>query len=242
MVGEDLRFRVESSNNFPVASGIASSASAFAALSLASTDACGLHLDEQELSRLARTGSGSACRSIPGGFVEWYAGDSHETSYATSFAPPDYWDLCDCVAVLSVQPKPASSTIGHSLAITSPLQNARLEGVTTRLDQCRKAILNKDFEALSEVIEIESNLMHAVMMTSSPPLFYWLPGTLALIQTIRAWRAKGIPVCYTIDAGPNVHVICPGEIVDNIRSDLEAFPGVSMVLVAHPGGPTRLET
>lgn len=235
-------FRVESSNNFPAAAGIASSASAFAALSLAAMAACGLRLDEVELSRLARTGSGSACRSIPGGFVEWQAGDSHESSYATSFAPLDHWDLCDCIAILSVQPKPISSSLGHSLATTSSLQNARLDGVNARLDQCRNAILERDFDAFAEVVELDSNLMHAVMMTSSPPLFYWLPSTLALIQAVKEWRTQGMPVCYTIDAGPNVHVICLGEFVNRIKGDLESFPGVSLVLVAHPGGPARLET
>ena len=113
--------RVDSSNNFPTGTGIASSASGFAALSLVATTAAGLTLDQRQLSRLARRGSGSACRSIPGGFVEWYAGEDDESSYAQSIAPPEYWALNDCVAIVSREHKPVGSGEGHTLAGTSPL-------------------------------------------------------------------------------------------------------------------------
>src|SRR5512140_3799174 len=113
---------VVSENNFPSGAGIASSASAFAALALAASNAAGLSLSEAALSRLARQGSGSACRSIPGGFVEWYAGTSDEDSYAATIAAPDHWTLVDCIAIVSDMHKKTGSTEGHAIAASSPLQ------------------------------------------------------------------------------------------------------------------------
>ncbi len=233
--------RVDSENNFPAGAGIASSASGFAALALAACAASSLEYDEAQLSRLARLGSGSACRSIPGGFVEWSPGESDDESYAFSVASAGHWDLADCVVILSLEHKPVASYLGHRLASTSPLQSARVESAPLRLEQCRRAILECDFEALAEVIELDSTMMHAVMMTSSPPLLYWLPETLAVMQAVRRWRLEGWPVCYTIDAGPNVHVLCPAQSAPETTRRLELLPGVQRVLVAHPGGPACLE-
>jgi len=269
---------VESENNFPIGTGIASSASAFAALALAATKAAGLdpspcgddatsshrpgvlpghrpgvlpgyrpgvllgghRLDLAALSRLARHGSGSACRSIPGGFVEWAAGTGDADSYAVSIAPPEHWDLADCIAVISTEHKSTGSTEGHAKAGTSPLQSARVDDAPRRLDICRHAILNRDFAAFAEIMEEDSNLMHAVMMTSRPPLFYWQPATLAVMQAVRAARAKGLPVCYTIDAGPNVHVICTGAAAEETAKLVGSLPGVREVRLAKVGGPARL--
>jgi len=231
---------VASNNNFPMGAGIASSASAFAALSLAASTAAGLSLNESELSRLARTGSGSACRSIPAGFVEWQAGDSDASSYGFSIAPPDYWDLIDCIAIVSQMHKPTGSSEGHTLADSSPLQAARLEGAARRLELCRKAILERDFALLTEVVEQDCNLMHAVMMTSAPPLLYWQPATLAVMHAVVDWRQDGLPVCYTIDAGPNVHVLCPSQHTSQVTDRLPKIPGVERILTAHPGGAARL--
>ncbi len=231
--------QVESENNFPAGAGIASSASAFAALSLAATSAAGLKLAERDLSRLARTGSGSACRSVPGGFVEWLPGNDDEDSYAVAIAPADHWDLVDCVAVVSEGHKRTGSTAGHVLAVTSPLQEARVADAPRRLDLCRRAILQKDFDALARVAELDSNLMHAVMMTSTPTLLYWEPATVEIIRTVPRWREEGIPVFYTIDAGPNVHVLCPSADAQAVSARLAAIPGVQTVLTAGPGGPVR---
>jgi diphosphomevalonate decarboxylase len=232
---------VRSDNNFPAGTGIASSASAFAALALAASRGVGLELDERGLSRLARLGSGSACRSIPGGFVEWLAGEDDLTSYAYSIAPPDHWALVDCIAICSQEHKTTASREGHLLADTSPYQSARVQDAPRRLDLCRRAILDRDFDALAEIMEIDSNLMHAVMMTGRPPLIYWQPSTLAIMFAVSSWRKAGLPVCYTIDAGPNVHVICPGEWASQVVQELRDIPGVEQVLVAPPGGPAVLE-
>jgi diphosphomevalonate decarboxylase len=231
---------VESENNFPMGAGIASSASAFAALALAASTAAGLDLDEAALSRLARIGSGSACRSVPSGFVEWLADGCDPDSMAVSIAPPEHWELRDCVVIISSEHKPTGSTEGHALACTSPLQNARVDGAPGRLAQCRDAILTRDFEAFAEVTELDNNLMHAVMMTSKPQLLYWQPTTIAIMKAVQTWRVDGLAVCYTVDAGPNVHVICEHPYQDQVESLLRHIPGVQDVLVAYPGGPAHL--
>lgn len=231
---------VESQSNFPSGAGIASSASAFAALALAASRAAGLKLDEAALSRLARRGSGSACRSVPGGYVEWRAADSDEASFATSIAPAEHWALADCVAVVSTAHKGTGSTEGHALAASSPLQAARLAGANERLQACREAVLKRDFAALATVVELDSQLMHAVMMTSRPPLLYWQPGTMAVLQAVKAWRAEGLEVCATIDAGPNVHVLCPADIQNEVAEHLSKLRGVKDVLSAQVGGPAQI--
>ena len=240
MAGINHFARVDSTNNFPMGAGIASSASAFAALALAASKAAGLDLDEAALSRLARTGSGSACRSVPGGFVEWLADGCDPDSGAVSIAGPAHWDLRDCVAIISQEHKPTGSTEGHALAYTSPLQQARVDDAPQRLEKCRNAILERDFATFAEITELDNNLMHAVMMTSSPPLFYWEPTTITVIKAIRSWRDEGLSVCYTVDAGPNVHVICQPDAQEQIESRLRQIPGVKEVLTAYPGGPAQL--
>ncbi len=240
MAGVTDRAIVTSHNNFPSGAGIASSASGFAALSLAAVAALGLALSEWQLSALARLGSGSAARSIPGGFVEWYSGDTHDKSFAETFAPADHWPLTDFIAIISSAHKRTGSTEGHSLANTSPLQEARVQSVPGRLEQCKQAILHRDFELFADVVELDSNVMHAVMMTSRPALFYWLPETLALMDSIRQWRSEGMAVCYTIDAGPNVHCICAPGHEQALEAKLREYPGIMEIKKAGPGGPASL--
>lgn len=238
----DLRTaaRVTSQNSFPAGTGIASSASAFAALALAAATALGLCLSERELSQLARTGSGSACRSIPGGFVEWLPGDDHTSSYAKTFAAPEHWDLVDLIVLLSRDHKAVSSSQGHQRAPTSPLQGARVADAPRRLEICRQAILDRDFPALAEIAEQDSNLMHGVMMTSSPPLYYWTPRTLEIMSAVREWREEGMQVFFTVDAGPNVHVICPGPEAEAVQRRLGTLVNVKSILKCTPGGPAWL--
>ena len=231
---------VRSENSFPSGTGIASSASAFAALVLAGATALGLCLSERELSQLARLGSGSASRSIPGGFVEWQAGTDHESSYAFSIAGPEHWDLVDYIVLLSSQHKVVGSTQGHKLADTSPLQAARVADAERRLEVCRKALLEKDFPTFAEVVEQDSNLMHSVMMTSSPPLYYWDSGTLEVIKSVCEWREEGLQVCFTIDAGPNVHVLCPGSEAEKVKRRLTNLVNINSILKCSPGGPAWL--
>jgi len=234
------RAEVMTENNFPSGAGIASSASAFAALALAGSKTAGLDLSEPELSRLARRGSGSASRSIPSGFVEWQVGTGDEDSYAFSIAEPDHWELVDCVAIVSASHKKTGSTEGHAIAPTSPLQDARVADASRRLELCRNAILNRDFDSFASIVELDSDMMHAVMMTSTPALHYWDPASLSVMSAVRQWRSEGLSVCYTVDAGPNVHVICPESEAETVEKQLREINGVMDVLVAKAGGAARL--
>jgi len=234
------RAEVMSENNFPSGAGIASSASACAALALAGSKAAGLRLSERELSRLARRGSGSASRSIPSGFVEWQAGTSDEDSFAFSIADPDHWNLVDCIAIVSAADKKTSSTEGHGIADTSPLQAARVADAPRRLEICRKAILERDLNTFASIVELDSDMMHAVMMMSTPALYYWKPASLDVMNNVRQWRLEGIEVCYTVDAGANVHVICPETEAHIIDKRLREIGGVEDVLVARAGGPAKI--
>ncbi|MCW5873062.1 MAG: diphosphomevalonate decarboxylase [Anaerolineales bacterium] len=231
---------VTSSNNFPSGSGIASSSSAFAALALAASAAAGLQLDEAALSRLARRGSGSASRSVPAGFVEWRAADTDEESYAVSVAGEAHWDLVDTIAIISEEHKAVGSTAGHPLADSSPLQAARLAGAEQRLAQARTAILQRDLAALAAVMELDNHLMHAVMMTSQPALLYWQPPSLAVMHAVPAWRAEGLLAGYTLDAGPNVHVLSAAADAAEVAVRLGKLPGVLRVMQASAGGAATL--
>jgi diphosphomevalonate decarboxylase len=236
----DQGAEVISENNFPAGAGIASSASAFAALALAATKAAGLNLDEPALSRLARRGSGSACRSIPSGFVEWKPGTGDADSFAASIAPPEHWQLMDCIAIISTAHKPVGSTEGHALACTSPFQADRVASASLRLDICRSALLQRDFETLAQVTEYDSRLLHAVMLTSTPPLFYRQEATLEIIARIRDARRRGLPACTTVDAGPNVHVICEVAAITRVMDLLGTVPGVIEVRLSGVGGSAIL--
>lgn len=234
------RAHVISSNNFPMGTGIASSASSFAALTVAGVAAAGVTLTERELTTLARMGSGSASRSIPSGFVEWHAGKTHDESYAESVALPEHWALVDVVAIVSGAHKAVSSREGHQSANSSDLQAARVAGAAQRLETVKRAIFEREFEPFADVVEMDSNLMHAVMMTSRPGLFYWQPGTLAVMEKVRQWRADGLRVCYTLDAGPNVHCICVREDAEQVSSGLRSMSEVEDVRTAAPGGAAVL--
>jgi diphosphomevalonate decarboxylase len=238
--GSSVKARVESRNNFPLGAGIASSASGFAALTAAGAAALGLALSERELTILARRESGSASRSIPGGFVEWYAADADGDSYAETIAPPDHWALADVIAILDSSPKKTGSAEGNRLARTSPLQAARVADAPRRLEICRRAVRERDFPALAGILEEDTRRMHEVMRTSSPALNYLAPATEELMRAIPAWRTEGLPVAYTIDAGPNVHCLCPEESAAEVERRLRDNPAVRRILVARPGGGTRV--
>ncbi len=236
MSGRNEYALVSTVNNFPVGSGIASSASGFAALAMAASTAYGLHLSEKDLSRLARRGSGSACRSVPSGFVEWQAGTSDADSYAFTIAPTDHWDLVDLIAIVDKSHKKTGSTEGHQLAYTSSFQHSRVEDAPRRLQICRQAILERDFASFSSIVELDCLMMHAVMMTSSPGLMYWKPATLEIIQKVTSLREQGLPVCFTIDAGANVHIITLKENLSIIQAEIQKMTSVQSLLVSGPGG------
>lgn len=231
---------IESENNFPKGAGIASSASGFAALTLAASKAAGLNLSEKELSILARLGSGSACRSIPDGFVEWKEGKKSNESYAYSLHNPEYWDLCDLIIVVGENSKKVSSTEGHAIAESSPFYKTRIGGMKNKVKEIKSALKDKDFTKFGKILEAEAINMHTVMMTSVPPLYYWTPQTLLVINKAIELREEGIECYFTIDAGPNVHIICEENNAAKIENIFSKIAGVRKVLVNKPDNGTTL--
>ena len=244
LAGVNDKARVVSRNNFPMASGIASSASGFAALTVAGAAALDLTLDAAQLSALARQASGSASRSLFGGFVEWERGSSHSTSVASQMYGENHWPLRDLIAIVSTSVKHTSSSDGHRLAATSPFTAARTQHVDEWLAAVRRAVAARDLALIGPVLELDALAMHGVMMTSAPSLLYWQPGTLEVLHAVRAWRKEeGVPVYFTIDAGPNVHLICEAETAPAVERRLRALPAVERVITSGPGpGPRLLYT
>ncbi len=229
------RVRVASRNSFPAGAGLASSASAFAALAAAASAALGLDISPRQLSAVARLGSGSAARSVFGGFAELGIDGT-----AWPLAPPGHWDLRDVAVLLSRAPKEVGSTEGHRRARSSPLYRPRLRFVEYTLPEVRAAILARDFPALARVAEADALAMHAVMATSDPPLVYWSRETLRLMEAVEGWRRGGLPCAWTLDAGPNLHILAPGGSSARVAARVrEAVPGVE-VRVCRPGPGVRL--
>ncbi len=229
-------------SNFPAGAGIASSASAFAALTAAASSAAGLDLDMKQLSILARRGSGSAARSIFGGFVQLFSGETDEDGYAEQLAPAEHWHLVDLIAVVTKEHKSTGSSAGHLLAPTSPIQAVRVQDADRRMAICKNAILQKDFQTLAQIVEQDSNLMHSVMMTSDPPLHYLEPESISIMKHVTRWREDGLAVCYTIDAGPNVHCICSFEDSHEVERQLRSIDGLLDIYRCSPGNGVALNT
>lgn len=236
LAGAQDRARVASRSTFPVATGLAASASLFAGLTVAGLAALGLALHEREASALARLGSGSAARSLFGGWVEWTAGGRHEDSYAQPLKPADWWPLNDVIVIVSKEPKEASSLAGHAAARSSPCFDGRLARAHEHLALARTAILTRDLPLLGRVAEAEAMLLHAVTMTADPPVVYWLPATVAVMRQVWAWRREGWPVYFTLDAGPNLHVLTTPEQTPQVVTGLCAIEGVQQTMICQPGG------
>lgn len=226
--------RVVSRNSFPAGAGLASSASAFAALAAAGAAALGLEMSPRELSATARLGSGSAARSVFGGFSELTT-----AGFAFPLAPRGHWELRDVAVVLSGAPKEVGSSEGHLRAATSPLFEPRLRFVERVLPEVRAAVLARDFATLARHAEADALAMHSVMATSDPPVVYWRRGTLALLEAVRRWRREGLECFFTLDAGPNVHILAAarsaGRVVRKVKN---LFPGAP-VHVCPPGRGVR---
>lgn len=236
----DLKAKVVSKNNFPIGTGLSSSASGFAALSLAAASAAGLKLSEKELSILARQGAGSACRSIPGGFVQWLDGNTSETSYAKQIFPPSYWEIADVVAIVSEGRKETSSSAGMKEATSSPFMKLRLSRMKEKNKKVKEFIKNRDFKALGELTEQEALELHSIMLTQYPPLIYWTPGTLRIMKLVSHWRAAGIPVYFTINTGQDIHLIVEEKNAEKVVTKLKGLDFVKNIIVNLPGEGTRL--
>lgn len=240
IAGVKTKAKVVSRNSFPSATGLSSSSSGFAALTLAASVAAGLILSEKELSKLARLGSGSACRSIPDGYVEWVKGDTHETSYAQSIFPPTYWNIVDVVAIVSTGKKEISSSEGQTFVHTSPFYPVRLSRVEKKIHTMKKVIQERNFSAFGELIEGEALELHAVMMTSKPPLLYWTNQTVSLMRKVREWRVKGLPVYFTINTGQDVHLFCERKSENALTKELKTLEYVRDFISNTPSVGARL--
>ena len=220
---------VSSTNNFPTGAGLASSASGFAALAVAASGAAGLALPDRELSILARHGSGSAARSIFGGFAEMHAGTAADGSdaYAEELLDRAAWPLAVVVAITEHGEKSINSTIGmNESKATSPFYPAWLDSAGDDLAEMRAAIRDRDFARLGELSEYNCLKLHALMLTTRPALIYWNAATVAAMHAVRGLRAQGVPAYFTIDAGPQVKVLClPGDAVA-VQQAMALVPGV----------------
>lgn len=236
--GVNLHALVSSENKVPTAAGFASSASGFAALAAAATKSLQMNLDSRELSVLARQGSGSACRSIFGGFVEWQKGikEDGDDSYAVQLLPESQWSLSILSVMVNSKEKKISSREGMKSTVEkSPFYSGWLQTVEQDLEIAKDAIQDRDFEALGEVMERNALKMHATMLGSEPPIIYWESGTVDVIKHIQELRLLGTKAYFTIDAGPNVKVLCLPEDEEKLRNSLLELPSVQEVFICHPG-------
>lgn len=238
IAGTNLYASIITENNVPTAAGFASSASGFAALTAAATKALGLELKDEELSVIARQGSGSACRSIYGGYVEWDMGTRADgrDSMAKQILDEKEWKLTILSAIVATGIKKVSSRDGMKRTVeTSPFYKGWLDSVSNDLNEAKLAIKERDFQKLGEVMESNALRMHATMLGAKPPILYWESGTVEVINCITELRLSGIPAYFTIDAGANVKVLCLPEYEDEIKKALIELKGVLQVIACYPG-------
>lgn len=241
LIEPDARWRVESQNSFPTAAGLASSSSGFAALVVAGAAAAGKDLSTAQLAVIARQGSGSATRSLYGGWAEWPLGTLADgsDSHGLPVAPMDHWDLKMLVAIVASGPKEVSSTdgMGHSAA-TSPYHAAWVASAPADVEAAHHAVLRRDLFTLGGIMERSTLRMHACMLAADPPLRYWQAGTLAAIARVEDLRRQGCTCFYTMDAGPNVKVLCAAQDAEVVRRHLLSV--AERVEVLSPGPGARL--
>ncbi len=232
--------RVVTKNTFPKGAGSAASASGFAALTVAGFAAAGVELSQKEQTIVARLGSGSACRSIPDGFVVWEKGADSASSYAHSIYPPEYWDLRDILVIVDSGMKKVSTSEGMETVATSPHLPARLSAIPTRMASMLDAFRVKDFERFGSILEEDCLDMHRVMQTQVPPLMYWNEITQRVMDAVSVWRTHGLSVYFTIDAGPNVHLICEGKNEKSVLREIQALEGIERTIVNTPAEGAHL--
>ncbi len=245
--GVDLAAEVRSRSSVPVAAGLASSASGFAALTLAGAHALGLTLSPRELSIIARMGSGSACRSICGGLVLWHAGVRPDgaDSYAESICSPTAWPLAMAIAVIDAGEKAIGSTAGMARSTRAPSYPHWESSAESDLLEARRAVAARDLRWLGLIAEASATKMHMAAAATSPPTIYWSEATHALVRRFAQWRAEGLEVYFTVDAGPNVAALCHERDLELVRERLAAQPGVRAVHACRAGagatilGPVR---
>ncbi len=221
--------QVDTTNNFPTAAGLASSASGFAALITAANGALGAPLELRDLALLARQASGSAGRSLFGGYAIQHRGskDDGSDSFAEQLYPAEHWPLEVVVAITNTARKTTSSSAGmlHT-ATSSPYWDNWMAQSDPDIAIAKAAIKTGDFTALAEISEASCMAMHAVMQAARPGLIYWNAATVDLIHLVRSMRASGIAVFFTIDAGPQLKAVCLPKDAAAVAAQLGSTPGV----------------
>ncbi|WP_220752076.1 diphosphomevalonate decarboxylase [Apilactobacillus xinyiensis] len=227
---------VKSYNHVPTSAGLASSASGFAALAAAGSKAAGLQLSLTEMSKLARRGSGSATRSIFGGFSEWIKGNTDNDSYGKSIQDPVAMDINMIAIILDKKPKKISSRIGMKRSVeTSPYYNAWTKQTEIDLIKAKEAIKSNNFKALGQVAESNSMRMHALTMSAYPSFMYFNQDSIEVINTVKNLRENGIDCYFTMDAGPNVKIICQSADIKIIKNKLANKFDENQMVVSKPG-------
>jgi len=245
--GIRTKAKVSSNNNFPTAAGIASSASGFAALACAGADAANLKANSKQLSMFARLGSGSACRSVLGGFVEWNMGKKKDgsDSYAIQIAPASHWkEIRNVIAITNPERKKIGSAHGMEItAKTSKLYPERVRLNPRIIGMMKRAIMARDLEDFLTLTMRESSHMHAVMLDSFPPIIYLNDISREIMRAVLEYNESKGKICagYTFDAGPNAHVYTTAKYENEIRKLLSEISGVQKIMVSKPGnGPRKL--
>lgn len=231
---------VESINYVPTAAGLASSASGLAALAGAANEAASLNLSPKDLSRLARRGSGSASRSIFGGFVEWEKGSTDEDSFATPVDDAN-WDIGMLFIIVKQAQKDVSSRDGMRRTVeTSPFYDGWLATLDQDLSDMKEAIEEQDIEKVGAIAERNALKMHATTLGANPPFTYWTADSMVAMDAVRALRKQGFTAYFTMDAGPNVKVICRQSQMAEIKLKLAEYFDEEQIISAKPGPAIHL--
>lgn len=239
--GRTERAVVDTENTVPTGAGLASSASGFAALAVAAAAAYGLDDDPRSLSRLARRGSGSASRSIYGDFAVWHAGTDDLSSYAEPVAAAADLDPALVVAVVNAGPKEVSSREAMRRTVdTSPLYEPWALSSTADLIDMRAALGRGDLTAVGEIAERNALGMHATMLAARPAVRYISPASLTVLDSVLQLRRSGVLAYVTMDAGPNVKVLCRRADADQVAETVRAAAPDSTVHISGPGPGARL--
>ncbi|MEJ6400606.1 diphosphomevalonate decarboxylase [Nicoliella lavandulae] len=228
--------KVVSYNHVPNSAGLASSASAFAALATAASRAAGLHLDGKQLSRIARRGSGSSTRSIFGGFVEWHGGNSDATSYAEPIQDPVTMDIKMITVILNRSQKSISSSNGMQRSVTtSPYYPIWRDQAANDLINIKQAIYSNEFTNVGEIAETNAMRMHSLTLSADPSFTYFNADSLTVMNVVHHLRQNGIECYFTMDAGPNVKILCQSKNEQRIQDELANHFKPQDIVVCNPG-------
>lgn len=238
--GNNMGVKVVSDNYFPTAAGLASSASAFAALSCSLNELFDTGLNKRQLSIMARKGSGSATRSIYGGFVEWHKGFDDQSSYAQQIDPGN-WDIAMIAVIINKNKKKVSSRNGMANTVnTCQFYDAWVDSSQGDIIMMKEAIKYRDVDAIGQIAESSAMKMHATMMATRPPIIYFQDETIEIIHQVEELRADGIKAYYTMDAGPNVKIITTSEYRDAIMDKLAPMVGRENLVYSGVGKDVEL--